>query len=190
MGASFFVGWLSVKVRPLFLVRLSAGRAERAEAFGRRPRYARLMDGSSPARMMDLVTWRLSQLEGTPEDDSKAVGTPGLPPYARDALEATAFALDRFKARADRDGAAVVVLATSGMGSPGDGQFDGLQAMAAARGFSIVSQHDYVIRQGGRIEDARWPHDDHWTPTGHRWAAEALIEWLRAHQDVCEPRTS
>ena len=72
--------------------------------------------------------------------------------------------------------------------SPGEGRFDGLQAMAAARSIPVVSQHDYIIRQGGRIEDAYWPHNAHWSPTGHRWAAEALLEWLREHQDVCEPR--
>ena len=163
----------------------------RAESFRRRPRYARLLDGwrVRGPRSSLWVNWRLGRLEGTP-DDPKAVRAVGLPPWSRDALETTGFALDQFKARADRDGATVVVLATSDLGSPGDGRFDGLNAMAAARGFPVVSQHDYVIRQGGRVEDASWPHDTHWTPTGHRWAAEALLEWLREHQDVCEPRAS
>ena len=190
-GSSFFVNWLYVRLRPLFLVRLDSGLAERAESFRRRPRYARLLDGWSPWKPESSiwVTWRLGALEGTPEDP-KAVRAVGLPPYSRDALEMTAFALDQFKARADRDGAAVVVLATYRMGARGHTRFDGLRTMAAARGFPVVSQYDYIVRQGGRIEDARWPHDPHWNPTGHRWAAEALLEWLRAHQHVCEPRAS
>ena len=189
-GVSYVADWLyATKVRPRLSTRMRAGLAERLESFRRRPRYAHLLEGWEPRSMRDLVTWRLGRLEGTPED-AKAVGERGGPPWSRDALEMTGFALDQFKARADRDGAAVVVLATHGLESRGHGPFDGLNAMAAARGFSVVSQHDYVIRQGGRIEDAKWPHDIHWTPTGHRWAAEALLEWLRAHQEVCEPRAS
>ncbi len=184
-GVSFVADWLyATKVRPRLLRRLIAGRDERVESFRRRPRYARLLDGWSRGAMRDL-TWRLGRLEGTPED-AKAVGG-GLVP---DTLEMTGFALDQFKARADRDGAAVVVLAASALRSRGDERFDGLNAMAAARGFSVVSHYDYVIRQGGRIGDAKWRRDVHWTPTGHRWAAEALLEWLRAHQEVCEPRAS
>ena len=186
-GVSFVADWLyATKVRPRLRRRLIAGRDELVESFRRRPRYARLLDGWSRGAMRDL-TWRLGRLEGTPEDAKAVGGEGGLVP---DTLEMTGFALDQFKARADRDGAAVVVLAASPLRSRGDERFDGLNAMAAARGFSVVSQYDYVIRQGGRLGDARWRRDVHWTPTGHRWAAEALLEWLRAHQEVCEPRAS
>jgi hypothetical protein len=32
-------------------------------------------------------------------------------------------------------------------------------------------------------ESASWPHDGHWSPRGHRLAADALDAWLRAHAD-------
>ena len=30
-------------------------------------------------------------------------------------------------------------------------------------------------------ESCSWEHDGHWSPRGHRLAAEALDAWLRAH---------
>ena len=185
-GTSFLAGWLFTKAVALFHVRLGDDQPRQAELLRRHPSRARLLDAWRPGSS-GKANWRLGALAGIPEDPAKE--DLNLPQFARDALDMTVFALDQFKARTDRDGAALVILATSGMGSPGgEGRFDGLQAMAAARGIPVVSQHDYIIRRGGRIEDARWPHDAHWSPTGHRWAAEALLEWLREHQDVCEPR--
>ena len=63
-----------------------------------------------------------------------------------------------------------------------------LETQAEARGIPVIDQYGYILRQGGRIEDAHWPHDRHWSPTGHRWAAEALFEWIERHQDVCNMR--
>lgn len=31
-----------------------------------------------------------------------------------------------------------------------------------------------------------WQHNDHWSPTGRRRGAEALLEYLEAHQDIRE----
>ena len=31
-----------------------------------------------------------------------------------------------------------------------------------------------------------WPNDAHWSPQGHQWAAEALLEWLRGNQGACD----
>ena len=58
--------------------------------------------------------------------------------------------------------------------------------MAEARDVPVVDQRDWIVRQGGDVADARWAHDAHWSPTGHRWAAEALLEYLKRNQDVCE----
>ena len=101
----------------------------------------------------------------------------------RDALDMTGFALDQFKARADRDGVALIILATHTMRV--GGVFEVMNTMAEARGIPVIDQYDYILRQGGRVEDARWTHDTHWNPTGHRWAAEALLEYLKQHPTVC-----
>ena len=102
-----------------------------------------------------------------------------------EAVAYTGFALDQFKARTERDGAALVVLATHHVGQTGDHVFDRLHDLAAARGIPVVSQRAWIERRGEDVRDAHWTHDGHWTPTGHRWAAEALLEWLARNQDIC-----
>ena len=72
-----------------------------------------------------------------------------LPLFYEESMDFTEFALDEFKKRADRDDAALVILATHHVGGEGDPAFDRLKAMAQARGIPIISQHDYIIRSGG-----------------------------------------
>ena len=114
-----------------------------------------------------------------------ALAKEALSPAYEEAVAYTGFALDEFKARTERDGAALAVLATHHMGQPGDRIFDRLHDLAAARGIPVISQRAWIERRGEDVWDARWPHDMHWTPTGHRWAAEVLLEWLTHNQDVC-----
>ena len=100
--------------------------------------------------------------------------------------EGLAFALDQFKERTDRDGASLAILATQTMRSHGNDWFNRLSALAEERDIPVIDQYDYIIRQGGRIEDAHWAHDEHWNATGHRWAAEALLEYLKRHPETCD----
>ena len=60
-----------------------------------------------------------------------------------------------------------------------------MNEMAAERGIPVIDQGDVIHRQAAELRDASWAHDDHWNPTGHRWAAEALLEYLKQNQDVC-----
>ena len=100
----------------------------------------------------------------------------------RDAIATTAFALDEFKKRATRDGVQLAILrAQARRGRP-------LSRMATERRIPIIHLADYVRRQGGHMRDAHWPHDYHWNPTGHQWAAEALLEYLQRNQHVCKRR--
>lgn len=101
-------------------------------------------------------------------------------------LEATAFALDRFKKYTGRDGASLAILTSHTIGRRGERMFDRLRAIADERGIPVIDQYDYIIRKGGRIEDAHWTHDEHWNVTGHRWAAEALFEYLEQHPETCD----
>ena len=101
-------------------------------------------------------------------------------------LEATAFALDRFKKYTGRDGASLAILTSHTIGRRGERMFDRLGAIADERGIPVIDQYDYIIRKGGRIEDAHWPHDEHWNVTGHQWAAEALFEYLEQHPETCD----
>ena len=109
-----------------------------------------------------------------------------LPPFYEENLDYTEFSLDEFKERADRDDAALVILTTHHVGADGDLTFDRLKTMAQARGIPIISQLDYIMHQRGRVEDANFRHDAHWTTTGHRWAAEALLQYLAQNQRICD----
>ena len=67
-------------------------------------------------------------------DHRVALAKEALSPAFEEAVAYTGFALDRFKARTERDGAALAILATYRAGQPGDPVFDRLHDLAAARG--------------------------------------------------------
>ena len=138
------------------------------------PGYAALLDG-----------WRPTTREGL---NDPFLYTQDLPPVYEDALGFTGFALDQFRERADRDGAALVILSTHYVGTRGDLGFDRLAALAEPRGIPVIDQYDYITRQGAEARDAQWAHDGHWNAAGHRWAAEALFEYLKRNQAICTTR--
>ena len=110
-----------------------------------------------------------------------------LPPALEDELEYTAFGIDQFKRRAARDDTTLIILAATGdMGTLGYPQFDRLSAIAEARGIPIISHYDYIVSQGYDEADGRWRNDDHWNAVGHQWVAEAVLEWLKDNQEVCD----
>ena len=111
------------------------------------------------------------------------------PPVIRDALDVTRFALDQFRQRAERDGAALVILANYnllGAGSPWFALVQELATEVKGGGDSVISQHDYIVSVGGESREAHWAHDGHWNAAGHRWAAEAILEWLKRNPEVCD----
>ena len=119
--------------------------------------------------------------------DAMGVLTPRQEPFAfQDGLDFMGFALDQFKKRTDRDGVALLILTAHSMRK--HGLFDPISDMSEERGIPIIDQHDYILRQGGNIADATFTHDSHWSPLGHRWAAEALLEYLKENQEVCTRR--
>ena len=171
-GVSHFARWLSAK-NVWGYNRGASQISAWASMIAERPCCSSLPDG-----------WQLSWYR-------RNIGAPfreePLPPFLEDALEYTAFGLDEFKRRTDRDGANLAILAaTRHMGRQGDPQFDRLSAIAEARGIPVISYYDYIVRQGHNPMDARWRYDIHWNATGHQWAAEAILEWLKENQDVCD----
>lgn len=107
------------------------------------------------------------------------------PPVFKESLEFTGFALDEFKRRADRDGVHLVILAVHHVGDSRNPFRTTLNDLATTRGIPVLSQYDHILRQGGAIEDANWPYDGHWTPTGHQWAAEVLLDYLKQNPALC-----
>ena len=165
---SYFWNWLNAKINALPIPRFGTDSRLIAKV--------ELLRRRSPRRSPLLNGWRPSMIF---EDRSS---------IAREALDFTAFALDQFKERAERDGFSLVILSTESVGTRGD-LFDLISGMAEARGIPVIDLYDYILRQGGRVKDARWPHNGHWNPTGHRWAAEALLDYLKQHPTVCTGST-
>ena len=142
----------------------------------RSPRHAALLDG-----------WRPMTRSGI-DEPFFASTEEDLPAVHKDALDFTAFAFDQFRERAERDGAALAILSIHAMRTFGDAGFDRLAALAEPRGIPVIDQYDHMLRQGADWRDAEWAHDGHWNAAGHRWAAEAVLEWLKRNQDVCTMR--
>ena len=65
--------------------------------------------------------------------------------------------------------------AGAGMLAPG-GEFTGRSRWAEFALESMALYPAFVARGGTAL--AKWQHDGHWTPTGHRWAADAIAEFL------------
>ena len=150
-----------------------------AQQITSRPGYESFLDGWNPADVKRRFSTGIDPL-------TAFFAQPELPPTFHEALLFTAFALDEFQHRAERDGATLVILATHMMGPVGSPLFERLATMAGERGIPVVNQYDYIERIGGKIEDAQFRHDWHWSPQGHQWAAEALMEWLRENPQVCD----
>ncbi len=112
--------------------------------------------------------------------------------WFEDALPYTRFALEQFKQRADRDGVKLVILAIHRLKLPGlklpgkHRMFERLSQMAATLHIPVIDQADYILRQGAKLTDAHWPHNYHWGPAGHQWAAEALLEYIEQRPEVCD----
>ena len=163
--------------------------------------WTRLVGNSYFAKWLDIKKgWAVDRIEAIrARISAPGLGAPDtvnrfaeeraerLSPDLEEALEYTAFGIEQFKRRTDRDGATLAILAsTSYMGTRGDPQFDRLSAIAEARGIPIISDYDYILRQGHADGDGILDSGGHWNATGHQWAAEAVLEWLKANQDVCE----
>ena len=176
LSVSYFANWARAKWTVLF-AQEDTRHAEKlvgawAREMSRLPCCRNVLDGWDPAHTRVIV--------GMFRKAEK------LPPVFQDAIDYTAFALDQWKARADRDGAALVILSTHRIGSRGDPLFDRMNALAQERGIPVIDQREYIIRQGRKIADAHFAHDSHWNANGHLWAAEALMEWIERNQHVCD----
>ena len=112
-----------------------------------------------------------------------------LPLLHEEALEYAAFGIDQFKRRTDRDGASLAILFVGRTNVElkwGNPLFDRLNAIAEEHGIPVISEPDYIFRHGHNLKDGRWRLDRHWNAVGHQWAAEAVLEWLKANRGVCE----
>lgn len=142
---------------------------------------------SDPSQAPLLEGWedRYVSLDGPFLEESLA------PPFA-EALEATRFALQEFKHRAESDGARLVVLATSQLtyysGSKTPYGFLRLQQITKELDIPLVDQYGFIVQQGGNPADAQFKRDGHWTEQAHQWAADAIVQFLEKNPGICEKK--
>ena len=162
--------WLSAKARVLWPAGDEAAQRARAELLSRDPELA-----------AELAGWSYAA-----HGSARSLSAPPSS-FVEGALDYTAFALDQFKERARRDRFSLVILIThrAAYGSDYMGE-----RLAVRHGIPVIDQAEYILLQGGELRDAAWRHNDHWSPAGHRWAAEALLEHLRRHPEICAPETT
>ena len=60
-----------------------------------------------------------------------------------------------------------------------------MATIAAAVQVPMIDQVDYISRQGYKPADAHWARDSHWNAAGHRWAAEAVLEYVEDNPGAC-----
>ena len=151
---------------------------QRAELLAQRPRYQSVLEPY-------LNRSSESALADGPRPLRKLLQDPALPLFG-EALEFMAFALDEFQRRVADDGGSLwLLLSLPTFGDASDPLRNIAEDLAEARGIPVVSMHDYIVRQGRKPREAHFLHDTHWSPTGHQWAAEALLERLRERPEIC-----
>lgn len=172
-GTFYFLDWLYAKAKPVFLTRLGVSWRGRKELLNQVSPRATPSSGSTLPTLGRFLNGRK-----IPEEDRDI--------FPQDALEMMNFALNQFKERAERDGFSLMILSTYTMSIRDRFFSDKMSTLAHARRIPTIDFYDYVTRRGNRVDDAHWPHDWHWNPAGHQWAAESLLEYLQQHPEICD----
>jgi hypothetical protein len=113
-----------------------------------------------------------------------------LPAILQEALGATEAALRAYAALAREDGFRLVVLGSHSMRDPSrregeSSQVERLRAILDRLDIPYIDQLAHIRAADGRPEDAQFSRDGHWSAQGHRWAAEAILTWVRTNALHC-----
>jgi len=179
------------------------------------PRVQKWINGESQSERHAAYKHQIEQISGFeqvfegwnyPDDLSQSemfFAEGKLPPVFEEALEIMGAAFDEFSERAHANDFRLMLLATHTLSTryePGEmkmqrrmvdrGKFERISEFASSRGIPLVDQYDYLIGQGGSVEQARFSRDGHWSEQGHEWAAEAMLEYFTEHPEICDSPTS
>ena len=103
-----------------------------------------------------------------------------LPPAFEEALTLTKCAFAEWKKIAAEDGFSLLVVAEERVENPnGMGQIKRLKTMLDELDLPLLNLRPEFSKRGD-LSAARWKFDGHWTPIGHRWAADAIFDYLSA----------
>lgn len=179
-GTSHALDWLYREVRDGLAGRVRGNRRERLEALRSSPALAATFEGWDPTAAVPQIS--------LPEalEARRTRGTP-LPPAFAEAVRATGAALEEFRLRAERDGAAILVVLTPDLGAWA-GPAETMRGLAEERGIPVLDLARFLREKDVDLAEVRWRNDMHWNPAGHRWVAEALLEYLAERPAICAGR--
>lgn len=106
-----------------------------------------------------------------------------MPPAFVDALASTRCAFAEWKRIAEEDHFKLLVAAVEGVRANGEGQLVKLRAILEPLGIPLLDLYPAFLAKG-ELAAAHWKSDSHWAPTGHRWAAEAISDYLSQNKMI------
>lgn len=129
----------------------------------------------SPTNAAALAGWH-----GETDFDGRFY-SPTLSPAFADAIASTRCAFREWHRLAAEDGFRLVVLATEHVDHVDGGheQINRLRGILGELDIPLIDMRAELERTGNRAE-TRWKFDGHWTPAGHRAAADAILRFLAA----------
>lgn len=105
-----------------------------------------------------------------------------------EATHFTEFGIREFQKRAREANAKLAILAASQMrlisNNGSNRSFETLKAITEKLNIPLIDQYEFIVASGGNPIDAQFKHDGHWTKQGHKWASDAVSEFIKGSR-VC-----
>lgn len=105
-----------------------------------------------------------------------------------EATQLTEYAIREFQKRAREDNAELAILAASQMRlinhNGSNRSFEVLKAIAEKLTIRLIDQYDFIVASGGNPIDAQFKHDGHWSKQGHKWASDAVLNFIKGSR-IC-----
>jgi lysophospholipase L1-like esterase len=105
-----------------------------------------------------------------------------IPPAFEEAVELTKCAFAEWQRETAADGLPLIVVAHEQVTAPWQktrGQVARLRAILEELRIPLLDLYPINVKRGDMTE-LRFKHDGHWTALGHRWAAEAIFDFLNS----------
>ena len=129
----------------------------------------------SPGFDDGLGSWKPAGRGKKPTDILQDIflGPGPLPPAFEAAVASTKCAFIEWQKLAEQDGARLLVASVNSVA----GQIDRLKGIAGELELPLIDLHQEFVKHHDPAL-AQFRNDAHWSPNGHRWAADAIVKYL------------
>ncbi len=144
--------------------------------FGDMAERARRLSAMSPDSDNGLRGWQPARGGKKPTDGLNDIflGPGPLPPVFEAAVALTKCAFIEWQKLAEQDGFKLLVASANSV----EGQIDRLKGITGALELPLLDLQQEFVKQHHDPALAHFKTDGHWSPNGHRWAAEAVMNYL------------